>query len=51
MTMSIARQSIVPPPFQAFYNANHCSPTTRVGNTIWVSGQVGMGPDMKAGKG
>ncbi|MGF6696893.1 enamine deaminase RidA (YjgF/YER057c/UK114 family) [Paraburkholderia sp. MM5496-R1] len=51
MTTSTRRQSIVPPPFQAFYDAYHFSPATRVGDTIWVSGQVGIGPDMKAGEG
>ncbi len=51
MTMSTARQSIVPPPFHAFYDAYRFSPTTRVGDTIWVSGQVGIGPDMKTGEG
>ncbi|MGF6374326.1 enamine deaminase RidA (YjgF/YER057c/UK114 family) [Paraburkholderia sp. RAU6.4a] len=51
MTMSTTRQSIIPPPFQAFYDAYHFSPATRVRNTIWVSGQVGIGTDMKAGEG
>ncbi|MGF6967309.1 enamine deaminase RidA (YjgF/YER057c/UK114 family) [Paraburkholderia sp. WC7.3g] len=51
MTTSTRRQSIVPPPFQSFYDAYHFSPATRVGDTIWVSGQVGIGPDMKAGEG
>ncbi|QBR03933.1 RidA family protein [Paraburkholderia pallida] len=51
MTTANKRQSIVPPPFQAFYDAYHFSPATRVGDTIWVSGQVGIGPDMKAGEG
>jgi enamine deaminase RidA (YjgF/YER057c/UK114 family) len=51
MTTSTRRQSIVPPPFQEFYDAYHFSPATRVGDTIWVSGQVGIGPDMKAGEG
>ncbi|MGF6637052.1 RidA family protein [Paraburkholderia sp. MM6662-R1] len=51
MTTSTRRQSVVPPPFQAFYDAYHFSPATRVGDTIWVSGQVGIGPDMKAGEG
>ncbi|HDR9482582.1 TPA: RidA family protein [Burkholderia aenigmatica] len=51
MTMSTSRQSIIPSPFQAFYDAYHFSPATRVGNTIWVSGQVGIGPDMKPGEG
>ncbi|MGF6507294.1 RidA family protein [Paraburkholderia sp. 32] len=51
MTMSTTRQSIIPPPFQAFYDTYHFSPATRVRNTIWVSGQVGIGTDMKAGEG
>ncbi|SFU25634.1 RidA family protein [Paraburkholderia aspalathi] len=51
MTQATTRQSIVPPPFQAFYDAYHFSPATRVGDMIWVSGQVGIGPDMKTGEG
>ena len=51
MTVATRRQSIVPAPFQAFYDVYHFSPATRVGDTIWVSGQVGIGPDMKAGEG
>ncbi|TDN69467.1 RidA family protein [Paraburkholderia sp. BL10I2N1] len=51
MAMPTSRQSIIPPPFQAFHDAYHFSPATRVGHTIWVSGQVGIGPDMKAGEG
>ncbi|BCQ28706.1 hypothetical protein CR51_01845 [Caballeronia megalochromosomata] len=50
MTKSTSRQSIIPPPFQAFYDTFHFSPATRVGDTIWVSGQVGIGPDMQAGE-
>ncbi|CAJ0895461.1 RutC family protein YjgH [Ralstonia sp. LMG 32965] len=49
--MTIKQQSIVPPPFQAWYDTFHFSPATRVGDTIWVSGQVGMGADMKVGDG
>src|SRR5215469_5614867 len=47
-------QSIVPPAFQAFHDAYHFSPATRVGDTIWVSGQVGadaegnIGADVQA---
>jgi enamine deaminase RidA (YjgF/YER057c/UK114 family) len=49
--MTAKRQSIVPAPFQAFYDAYHFSPSTRVGDTIWVSGQVGIGADMKPADG
>ena len=51
MATPTSRQPIIPKPFQAFYDAYHFSPATRVGDTIWVSGQVGIGPDMKAGEG
>lgn len=36
------RQSIVPPGTEALYSVFHFSPATRVGDTIWVSGQVGI---------
>jgi enamine deaminase RidA (YjgF/YER057c/UK114 family) len=36
------RRSINPPPTQAMYDAYHFSQATRVGDTIWVSGQVGI---------
>ncbi|WP_343618187.1 RidA family protein [Ralstonia sp.] len=49
--MTAKRQSIVPAPFQLFYDAYHFSPATRVGDTIWVSGQVGIGADMKPAEG
>lgn len=49
--MTAKRQSIVPAPFQAFYDNYHFSPATRVGDTIWVSGQVGIGADMKPAEG
>ncbi|WP_261508358.1 RidA family protein [Burkholderia multivorans] len=45
------RQSIVPPEFKAWYDTYHFSPATRVGDTIWVSGQVGIGPDMQPADG
>jgi enamine deaminase RidA (YjgF/YER057c/UK114 family) len=44
------RQTIVPAPFQAFYDAFHFAPATRVGDTIWVSGQVGIDAQMQPGK-
>jgi len=41
-SQSTKRQSINPPSTQAMYDALHFSQATRVGNTIWVSGQVGI---------
>ena len=41
------RQSINPPATQALYDALHFSQATRVGNMIWVSGQVGIDATMK----
>jgi len=40
------RQSINPPSTQAMADAFHFSQATRVGNTIWVSGQVGLDATM-----
>lgn len=51
MAASNKRQSIVPAPLQAFYDAYHFSPATRVGDMIWVSGQVGIDADMKPAEG
>jgi enamine deaminase RidA (YjgF/YER057c/UK114 family) len=42
------RQSINPGPTQAMYDAYHFSQATRVGDTIWVSGQVGIDPTTMA---
>ncbi len=50
MASATKRQSIVPPEFQAWYDTYHLSPATRVGDTIWVSGQVGMTSDGKIGE-
>ena len=36
------RQIIVPSGLEPMYEAFHFAPATRVGNTIWVSGQVGI---------
>ncbi|MBX3491350.1 MAG: RidA family protein [Parvibaculum sp.] len=44
------RQSINPSYTQAMYDAYHFSQATRVGDTIWVSGQVGLDAEMKPGK-
>ena len=43
------RQIINPPASQAMYDAYHFSQATRVGNTIWVSGQVGIDASFQAG--
>ena len=51
MAPTTPRQAIVPPPFQALYDAFHFAPATRVGDTIWVSGQVGIDAEMKPGEG
>ncbi|GAB3626716.1 transmembrane protein [Pandoraea terrae] len=51
MATTTKRQSIIPPGFQAWYDAYHFSPATRVGDTIWVSGQVGIDAEMRPGEG
>ncbi|MDH0645179.1 RidA family protein [Pseudomonas sp. GD03858] len=43
----LKRQSINPPPTQVFYDQFHYSQATRVGDLIWVSGQVGIDSNMK----
>lgn len=51
MATTIKRQLVVPPSFQAWHDTLHFTPATRVGDTIWVSGQVGVTPEMKVGEG
>lgn len=51
MATNNTRQSIVPAPFQSFYDGYHFSPATRVGDMIWVSGQVGIDAQGKPGEG
>ena len=46
-----SRRVINTPSTQAMYDAYHFAQATRVGNMIWVSGQVGIDPAMKPGKG
>ncbi|MFJ7905727.1 RidA family protein [Kitasatospora sp. NPDC096204] len=41
-THDMKRQLINPPPTQAIYEALHFSQATRVGDLVWVSGQVGI---------
>lgn len=49
--MSSQRQSINPPGTEAMYDAFHFSQATRVGDTIWVSGQVGIDAKMAPAEG
>ncbi|OXI33528.1 RidA family protein [Burkholderia aenigmatica] len=50
MASTTKRQQIIPAPFRPWYDAYHFSPATRVGDTIWVSGQVGATPDGQVGE-
>jgi|SRR5688572_4273314 len=45
------REAINPGATRALYDALHFSQGTRVGNLIWVSGQVGIDAAMKPAKG
>lgn len=45
------RQAIIPPGTQALYDTFHFAPATRVGNLIWVSGQVGLDANMQPASG
>ncbi len=47
---NLKRQCINPPPTQVFYDNFHFSQATRVGDMIWVSGQVGVDASMTPGK-
>lgn len=49
--MTDKRIAIIPPATQAMYDTYHFAPATRVGNLIWVSGQVGLGADMRPADG
>lgn len=46
-----SREVIVTPATQAMYDNYHFAPATRVGNIIWVSGQVGIDEAGKPGVG
>ena len=48
-TKSNSRCLINPPGSEEFYNTWHFSQGVRVGNTLWVSGQLGIGADGKLG--
>lgn len=45
------RRQIIPAAMQAMYDAYHFAPATRVGDMIWVSGQVGIDAQMRPGEG
>lgn len=45
------RQPIIPPGTQPLYDNFHFAPATRVGDTIWVSGQVGIDAAMQPAEG
>jgi enamine deaminase RidA (YjgF/YER057c/UK114 family) len=45
------RQIVIPAGAQAIYDSYHFAPATRVGDTIWVSGQVGVDARGKPGAG
>lgn len=49
--MSSKRQTIVPPGTEVLYDNYHFAPATRVGDLIWISGQVGIDASFKPGNG
>ncbi len=48
--MSSKRQTIVPPGTEMLHDQFHFAPATRVGDTIWISGQVGIDAAFAPGK-
>ena len=48
-TKSKTRTLINPPGTEEFYNTWQFSQGVRVGDTLWISGQLGIGADGKAG--
>lgn len=51
MTVNAKKMLIVPDAMKVLYDTFHFAPATRVGDTVWVSGQVGLKPDMTVGNG
>ena len=47
--MTDTQERIVPSGAQPLYDNYHFSPAVRVGDQIWLSGQVGIGPDFVPG--
>ena len=50
-TGSKSRTIVVPKGAQALYDRLHFAPATRVGDTVWVSGQVGVDAQSRPGQG
>lgn len=50
-THNLKRQPINPPHTQVFYDTFHFAQATRVGDLIWVSGQVGLDSNMQPADG
>lgn len=48
-TMEKPRTLINPPGTEEFYNTWQFSQGARVGDTVWLAGQLGIGPDGKPG--
>lgn len=49
--MSVERKVIVPPGLEAVYDSFHYAPGILVGNTLYVSGQVGRDKDLNVVEG
>jgi len=49
--MPAKRKIVVPKAAQAMYDRFHFAQATRVGDTIWVSGQVGLDANFRPGDG
>lgn len=45
------RRQVIPASMRGLYDAFHFAPATRVGDMIWVSGQVGIDAQMRPGEG
>ena len=41
------REAIIPPGMEAVYEKIHYAPAVRVGDTVYVSGQIGRDDDAK----
>jgi len=51
MSEQLSKELINPPGTEAIYESMKFSQAVRAGNTIWVSGQVGMNSKMETGNG
>jgi enamine deaminase RidA (YjgF/YER057c/UK114 family) len=48
---SLQRHIVKPAGTEVLYDNYHFAPATRVGDTVWLSGQVGIDADLKPGEG